>query len=458
MTLRVLLVEPPKKPWELLGESVMPPLGLAYVAASLRESGFKVDILDCTALKLTWREKESEIRRRKPDVVGVGAITCYSKLALRVARVAKEIDSSIVTIGGGPHFSAMPEEALSGGIDYVVIGEGEMTAPELLKALEEGHDPAGVRGVAFTREGEVFRTELRPLVEDLDTIPMPALDLLPMDRYRLVAWGRRVMIQVSSRGCPFKCTFCSERVFWRGVWRPHSAKRVVDEMELLKERYGRDVIWFGDDTFNVSRRRVAEICREILDRRLDVSWGFEGRADLMLRDLDMLPLMKKAGLFWVLMGVEAASDMELSEMRKGMRITDVRRVFRALRESDIITQAMFIVGAPWDTRESIRAKLKLALELNPDFAIFTPFTPLPGTEAYEQAAREELLVESDPEKYDFAHFVAKTRHLDVSELRKLRSECYRAFYRRAWRAVRSLVSRNRFRRQLAWYFVKRFIL
>ena len=262
---------------------------------------------------------------------------------------------------------------------------------------------------------------------------------------------------VSSRGCPFNCSFCSERIFWRGVWRPHSPGRVVDEMALVRTKYGKDLIWFGDDTFNLSRERNIAICREILERGLNVSWGIEARADLIVRDRDILGLMKEAGLFWVLMGVEGASDAELRRYGKGITLRQVREAFRALREHDIITQAMFIIGERWDTKASILAKERLAEELDADFVIFTPLTPFPGTPLYELAKSQGWIEEKDWSKYDLAHVIMPTETLSKREVRALMIACYRRFFLRPIKLLKGLTSRNPYRRAVNAYFLRRML-
>ncbi len=459
--MRVVLVDPPKPRWWLLADTVMPPVGLAYIAGFLRSKGIWVRVLDCTALRWDWRHLARALEHLRPDVVGVGGPTCYADRALKALAMAKELlGPDVLTVAGGPHFTILAEETLRGHdyVDVVVLGEGELTAYELVRALEEGRPLGSVLGLALRGPGgRVLFTGERPLIKDLDSLPMPAWDLLPMDRYRLVAWGKRATMLVSSRGCPFSCSFCSERVFWRGVWRPHGPKRVVDEMELMVARYGKDLIWFGDDTFNLDRRRNMAICQELLERGLDVAWGMEARADLLARDKDLIGLMKEAGLFWVLLGVEGASDAELRRYGKGITLRQVREAVRALKDHDIIVQAMFIIGERKDTRASILAKERLAEELDVDFAIFTPLTPFPGTPLYEQAKREGWLEVRDWSKYDLAHAVMPTETLSRREVQALMVACYRRFFLRPGKILRGLLSRNPYRRAVNAYFLRRMI-
>ena len=459
--MRILLVDPPKPRWWLLADTVMPPIGLAYIAGYLRARGLWVRILDCTALRWDWGRLREAISRLEPDVVGVGGPTCYAKRALKVLRIAKEeLGPDVLTVAGGPHFTFTAEESLleNAFLDVVVVGEGEITMYELVRAFSEGRPLSSVRGIAFRdSSGRVVKTGERPLIRNLDALPLPAWDMLPMERYRLVAWGKRATMLVSSRGCPFKCSFCSERIFWRNVWRPHGPRRVVDEMELVAERYGKDLIWFGDDTFNLDRGRNVAICKEIIERGLNVAWGIEARADLIARDKDIIGLMKEAGLFWVLIGVEAASDVELRRLGKGITLSHVKKAFKVLRDHDIITQAMFIIGERYDTRESILAKERLAEELDADFAIFTPLTPFPGTPLYELAEREGWIEVRDWSKYDLAHAIMPTETLSRREVEELMISCYKRFFLRPLKLVRGLASTNPYRRAVNAYFLRRMV-
>ena len=453
--MRVLLVDPPKRPWPLLRDTVIPPIGLAYLASYLRASGVEVNVLDCTALNIGWDGLRGILERLEPDLVGAGGPTCYSGEAARVLSIAKDAVPGVVTVAGGPHFTFTAEESLlrHPQIDFIVLGEGEKTLAELVRALEGGGRLRDVKGLALRRGGEVLFTEPRPLIKDLDSLPIPAWDLLPMQKYRLSAWGNAMML-TSSRGCPFKCRFCSERVFWGGVWRGHSPGRVVYEMELVWRKYGKKIIWFGDDTFNVDRERLLGIAEEIVERGLNVAWGFEGRADLILRDRDIIGRLREAGLFWVLVGVEASSDEELKRYGKGITLEQARQAFKILKEHDIITQAMFVVGERKDTVETIRRKVELAKELDVDFAIFTPLTPLPGTPLYEEAKAKGWLEVDDYSRYDFAHAVMPTETLTRREVDRLIAQCYMSFYARPTKILRALLSRNPYRRAVIRHFLK----
>jgi len=454
---KLLLIDPPRSGWWLLEDTVMPNLGMAYLASYLKRhlgENVEVSIVDCPAENISWRELERIIERERPDVVGVSAVTCTVNLAYKVCEMAKGVDTKILTVVGGPHPTFLPDEALSRDyIDVVVRGEGEETLKELLEKYSRCGKVVSVRGIHYREGNKVVRCPPRELIQPLDKIPPPAWDLLPMDKYKMSAWGRKVMIYVSSRGCPFRCKFCSEWVFWRGVWRAHSASRMFKDLKELVERYGKELIWFCDDTFNVDRERIVEFCNLILEYGLGVKWGIEARADLLYRDRDLVRLMSESGLFWVLLGVESPFDRDLKLMRKGVTREQVEKVVRVLKDHDIVVQGMFIVGTPDDTEESILSKAKYASKLDFDFVIFSPLTPLPGTELYQEVKKEGKLRVLDYDKYDFAHAILDTNHLSYKDVQRLMLKCYEEFYS-ASRVLRGLFSRNKFRRDVYWHFLK----
>jgi len=455
----VLLVEPPKPYWPLLKDTVMPPIGLACLAAYLRENGIEVSILDCPASGLSWNDLKHRLGQDQPDVVGVSAIACHFEIALRAVRLAKEVLPDVFTVAGGAHFTFSADETLLScpELDLVVIGEGEVTLFELVRELGKEHpDLSRVNGLAFRRGSSVVRTPPRGLISNIDELPLPAWDLLPMDKYRLAVLGDRVTMTVSSRGCSIGCTFCSEAAFWGNAWRPRSARKVVDEMQLLKDKYGKSIVWFGDDTFNLNRQRNLQFCQELEERGLDMKWSFEGRADLILRDRDLLDRMVDAGLHWVLVGVEFASDDELERHRKKLSIDQIRGAFHVLKKRDIVTQAMFVIGTRGETRQSVIEKVEFAKSLDPDFAIFSPLTPFPGTAIWEEAKRNGWLETTDFSKYDFAHGVMSTGSLSAAEVSELMSECYARFYARPLKILRGVLSPNEFRRGLSTYFLSFF--
>ena len=452
--MRVMLIEPPKRVWELMGECVAPPLGLAQLAAVLEEEGIETYLLDCNASRIGWAGLGKAIAKVGPDIVGATAMTPFFYHALRVARMAKRVAPEIITVLGGPHVTYTPRETLlrHPEVDIVVRGEGELALVQLVRCLERGEDLSQVRGIAFRRNGQVIQTPL-PLPVDMNALPLPAYHLLPMHRYYFNVLGRFAVV-LASRGCPFRCTFCSEWRFWRAGWRPRHPKAVVDELELLHRRYGRESIWFGDDCFNVDGEYMEAICRGILERGLDIRWYYQGRADFVVKYADLLPLMRRSGNLMVQIGVETSTDEELRDFRKGLTIGVVREAIALLKRHDIVSQGLIIVGTRKDDARSIMHKVAYAKALDLDFPIFTLFTPFPGTDIYEEARAKGWLEVEDYSRYDMAHAVMPTEHLTRKQLTSWYLWCFSSYYLDALKLAKGLLARNEWKRKIWWHMLK----
>lgn len=447
--MKVLLVEHPKKLWPLFGNGVAQPIHLAYLAAVLEDNEVDVDILDCSALGYGWKEYEKVLEKTSPDIVGVSGITPFLSAATKTVRIAKKVNPKVVTVVGGTHFTLNARQCLMDypEIDYVVLGEGEITLLELVKALEDDINLSKVKGIAFRNRKHIRITSQRPLIEDLDTLPLPAYHKLPMEKYRFVVWGPDMCVMSSSRGCPFHCRFCTEQKIWRNRWRGRSARKLVEEMELLKNKYGVKIIWFGDDCFNLNRRRNEQFIVELEQRDLNMQWYIETRVDTLLRDADIVPRMAKLGLFHALLGVESSSKYDLEYLKKNINLSETKKAVDLLKQHGIIAHTNFIVGLPHDTNKSIRRTIAFAKSLDPDVAIFVPLTPFPGTDLYEEMVKAGLLTESDFANFDFITPVARTNSLSRRQLQKEIIKGYIQFYARPSKIIRSNLSRNAFARK-----------
>ena len=241
-------------------------------------------------------------------------------------------------------------------VDVIVRGEGEQTLLELVHCYEKGAALRQVKGIAFRDGQDVVLTPPQPLV-DVDKLPLPAYHLLPMEKYHFTVFGKFATI-LSSRGCPHKCTFCSEWRFWGEQWRPRNPKKVVDEIETLHKRYGRECFWFGDDCFNVNAEHIRGICSEIMARKLDIAWYYQGRADLVIKHKDLLPRMRQAGNLMAQIGVESSTNKELEEFNKNLTVEQVKEAIDLLQKHGIVAQGLQIIGTRHDSASSISHKLR----------------------------------------------------------------------------------------------------
>ncbi|MCW3997085.1 MAG: B12-binding domain-containing radical SAM protein [Candidatus Bathyarchaeota archaeon] len=405
-----------------------PPMGLAYLAAALEAEGYQPKIIDANALELNFIEMRKKLEKESPDVVCVTSITPMIYEAMASVKVAKSVSPNSTTILGGPHATFCPMETLENcpELDVVCLGEGEETLTELIQKVEKEQNLDDVKGIIYRKSGHFYRTEPRPLIKDLDNLPFPARHLLPMNHYTVLGRNYPSINIVSSRGCPFRCSFCSSSYFYGKSYRARTAKNVVDEIEQVVNKYKVKSIEFSDDTFTLYRSRVEEICEEIIRRKLDISWVCSSRANLVTRDL--LIRMKKAGCHIVLYGIESGSPRILKLMKKGETPIQMARAVKVTKETGMETLGSFILGYPEETRSELLQTIHFSKKIGIDFAEFSIATPYPGTELFEFSVKKELLLTKDWSLYTGVKPVINPKYYSVEELNHLFVKAYRSFY------------------------------
>jgi len=423
----VTLVNPPY-PQDAHQHPPFTPLGLGYLAAVLEKNGYKVDVIDCQALNISFEEAKSELSKRKPDIVGLTSTTLTYKSALKIIKIAKEVCPNCLTLLGGVHVTFWDKEALHEcpQLDIVVRKEGENTFLELIQRLEADKSFDDVLGITYRKNGKTVKTEDRPYIEDLDSLPFPAHHLWPLDR--LKKYGSIMFPLMTSRGCVFWCEFCSAvRMFGR-KFRMRSAKNVVDEMEYLHNTYGTDTFTFYDDAFTVDQSRVEEICRELHARNLKLTWDCGTRVDMVTKEL--LQKMKNAGCIAVWFGVEAGSQKVIDAMGKGFTANKTKRAFKAAKEVGLITIASVVFGFPGETRESAMQTVKLVEEIDPDDIGYYIATPYPGTPMADYVKKMGWIKVTDFDKYDTATPIFELPTMSMQEVREIREQAFHRFYLR----------------------------
>ncbi|MBU7017685.1 MAG: cobalamin B12-binding domain-containing protein [Theionarchaea archaeon] len=446
--MKVLLIDPPIQVWELMGDCCAPPLGLAYIAAVLERNDIPVELIHCNGMNISWKDLPRLIRKSSPDILGTGAMTPMFSGAVKLVTMAKEIDPQIKTVVGGSHVTFTYEDTLRQipEIDIVVRGEGEETIVDLVKCLETRSDLKNVKGIAYRNNGNITVTENRPPV-DVNSLPLPAYHLLPMEKYHF-EFLEEFSTMLTSRGCPFSCTFCSEWGFWGRPWRARNPESVGEELEIVTRKYKRKSVWFGDDCFNANYNHIKGICEQIEERDLDVQWFYQGRADFLIEYRDLLPLMQKTGNVMTQIGVEASTNEGLTSLNKKVSVEQMKEAVHLMKKYDIVSQGLIIIGTPEDTKESILHKIAYMKSLKVDFPIFTMFTPFPGSIVYEKAKEENLIEDFDFDHFDMAYVVMPTDKMRRDELFRWYGECHREYYSDPLQILTGLLSRNRFKRAI----------
>jgi len=404
-----------------------PPLGLGYLAAVLRKEGFKVRIIDDMVENLSF---DTLLKRLKKSImVGITSTTPTFNSALRYARRIKEALPDIFVILGGVHVTFRPLDAVKNSfVDAICVGEGEETVVEVAERVEVGKTLEDVKGVIYRSGNEIVDNGPREFIKDLDSLPFPAYDLMPLEKYSLFGEHLEQFPVITSRGCPFACRYCSSSLFMGHRFRARSAENVVDEIEWLVGDFNAKHIAFSDDTFTLSRRRVEAICNEIKRRGIDIEWSCSSRVDTI--NEDMLKKMKEAGCSAIYYGVESASEKILNFYRKRIDFEKVKRAVELTKKYDIMVICSFIIGAPMEKKEDMKATLKFALKLNPDYAQFSILTPYPGTEIYEEAEKKGWILNRNFDDYTAGKPVLKNFFMSPQEILRFLRYCYLRFYLR----------------------------
>lgn len=426
MWVKVCLVSPPYNSAvkHVVGTS-SPPLGLAYLASTVRDM-HDVKIIDSSILNYNLEDVKSVLKSFRPDIVGITSATPSIYDAYRVAEAAKEVNDECFVVMGGPHVTFLPEITFQEckSVDVVVRGEGEETFRELVDAIEHGRPLKKVKGITYRKGDKIVSTPPRPYIKDIDVVPFPSLDLLPVERYMLQ--GVRYLSIISSRGCPFQCSFCVSSRLFGGCWRGRKAENVVEEIKHVHEKYRVKNIEFADDTFTLNGKRVEKICDGILEENLDISWGASSRVDTISRDLAQK--MKKAGCWIVYLGVESASQKILDNIGKKVSISQIIRAVKTLKEAGIQILGSFMLGFPEETLESAMQTIIFAKKLDLDYAQFSILTPYPGTPIYEHADKNRLLITRDWSRFNAVEPVMRLKNLSLKQLQSLFEKAYITFY------------------------------
>ena len=425
--MKVLLINPPQKMGlaQRALENLMPPLNLMCLASYLKKAGHEVKILDLYAGPLSKEEVLKKVKDFGPFLTGFATYPGGIDEVYVLSKEIKALLPASYIVLGGLYASYLPELCLAAcPADAVVMGEGEATLAELVSALEKKEDLSGVAGICCLKNGAPVRTGARPLAENLDVLPWPAYELINFDLYRLpptraVRHGR-VSSVLSARGCNYNCSFCSHHYGYNCRVRLRGPENVVEEIAHVSEKYGVTEFRFEDCTFTADPARVKKICALMTEKRMPIVWNCDARADTASDEL--FAAMRSAGCRRVFFGVESGSQKLLGALsaNKDLRLDQVRSAVKLAKKHGLRANCSFVLGLPGETRETAIETFNFALELDPDYAMFSVLAPVVGSKLFEQAVREGKI---DVPSYRGAHYLsAYSNKMDVVEMSELKAE------------------------------------
>jgi anaerobic magnesium-protoporphyrin IX monomethyl ester cyclase len=470
--MKVLLVAPPRLLWPFMNEqdNFLLPQSLPCLAAVLREGGIDVKVVDCMPDKVGWKSLARLIDEFRPNVVAAGENhALYASEAIKFIELAKSIDRDVYTILGGAHFTNIDKMYLERHpIDYIVRGEGEIAFLNLVQALDGGghKDAEKVLGISYLRDGEMVYTAPQPLVEDLDSLPIPAYDLMSMRKYGkakyLFSPGGTTIHH--GRGCTGRCKFC---VWWtqmadrkrscegetlKSRWRTKSVERTLEEMEILYKEYDKHCLVFVDPTFNINSDWDDRFAEALIKKNWDLNWFAFMRADLILRDekRGIFEKMVRSGLIHLCIGIERAADEDLQNWNKKFYSnSESVEVFDLLKRKypQVFRQATFIVGTRDETKQTMHRQLEFAKLLDADYPAFHPVTPFPGTDLYLEAKEKGWIEIDDFDQYDLMTPVMSSKYMSREEIEAEMVELNKEFVGPRW-LLKGLLSSSPYRRNM----------
>ena len=425
--MRILFVAPPLPK----ANTTAQPLGFGYLASILRQEGFTdVAILDACSLNMSIEQTIDYIQEYNPSILGLTTMTVTIKNALRIAAAAKAFSPDIRIAVGGVHATVLPEEVIADpNVDVAVRNEGEYSFLEIVKRWESGESLAGVLGTSIRTKDGIIHHQPSPRVLDLDSLPFPARDLMPMHIYKAgLSFPPHIRIRTmlySARGCPYDCAFCSTSAVWGGhrcVMR--SASSVLDEIEEVVERFDVYGFEFADELTTLRKDRLTEFCNGIHERHLNkVRWVCSSTVKQM--DYDTARMMKEAGCSMVMMGVESGSPQVLQTLNKRIKIEEIIHAFDVTRRAGLRRCACFMIGAPGETADTVQESIELARRIRPERISLNVVTPYPGTAFYEKYVDKSVELDwdnaftSDPDKPEEATIFYNISGLPDQELQRL---------------------------------------
>ncbi|UCE96190.1 MAG: radical SAM protein [Candidatus Bathyarchaeota archaeon] len=412
-----------------------PPLGILYIATLLKDEGVEVSVLDQAAEGYSIVQTAKWVERQDPDILGFSALASSGKTAARIAQKVREINPDITTVFGNYYSTFNDQRILTTypQTDIIVRGEGEETTKELVKSLEKNHSLKKVKGITFREKNKIITTPDRPLIKDIDTLPIPDRALLKTEYHSTLIGAigapKKFTTLLSSRGCPYRCKFCGCQKIAHGTWRPRSVEKTFEELQMLASEGYRQFL-FVDDSLTINQKRIIKLCRKISKERLDVEWICEGRVNHS--SYELMRSMVKAGCKIIYFGIESSCQRILDYYQKQITPQQSRTAVKTARKAgmDIIVGS-FIIGAPGETRQEIEKTLKFAQEIHLDVPQYNILGVFPGMPLWDEFREKGYLTEEQEEQHWEMGVAVANIHPDTvsyEEIKELIRHYYRQFF------------------------------
>ncbi|MCX7918984.1 MAG: B12-binding domain-containing radical SAM protein [bacterium] len=462
---RVLLIVPPtglyiredrcQTPIERLKTvTARPPIDLLYIAASLESAGVQCRIKDYPVLGGTWESLKQDILDFQPEMMVISITTPSLDSDMQACNLAKEVNPRLITVAKGAHFTFLDIAALEQypNLDIVIRGEYELTAKELVTSSDwrqiagityrvrhpKCPMPTNINGNSAIRnpQSEIMRNPDRPFLENLDELPFPARHLIDNRLYIRPDTGEPQTTVITNRGCPYTCIFCLSTQVAGLKLRMRTPENIIAELQECVHKHQIRNFLFRADTFTLNKPWILELCQKIREMNLNISWACNSRVDTI--DAERLQAMKDAGCWLIAFGIETGNEPMLVNIKKQTTLDQARAAIRLCKQYKIKTSVYFLIGLPWESKETFAESVQFAKELDPEFIEFFYAYPFPGTEFYEIAVAEKLLAPGEIPKSAYDSPAIPSLYLSIEELKQLRTKALRQFYFRPSYVFRTL--------------------
>lgn len=429
---KVLLINP----FNPQSDHIQPPLGLGYLATAIRKINFSVKILDANKERIKPKELEEIIKQEKPNFVGLQSYSANFHYVKESLKFIKEVNPEIVTLVGGPHPSALPRqilETMGDSLDFAFAGEAEIGLPKLLgELLNKTANFASIPGLIYRQKGKIV---LNPplFLANLDLFDFPAWDLLKPETYPEAQHGAffekfPIAPIVTTRGCPYNCSFCAGKLNTGKIFRKRSLKNVLLEIKFLYNKHGIREFHIVDDNFTFEKDFAKEILREVIKLKLNASFAVPNGVRIDSLDEELINLMKKAGFYLISIGIESGSDRVLNLMNKNITTAKIQEKISLINQKGLNSAGFFIIGYPGETENEINKTIDFSLNLGLSRANYFLFLPLPGTPIFAKLKKEGLIKNNlNFSEFSFTRpFLGK--EISQKKLKKLQRKAFLKFY------------------------------